>query len=122
MKAPGPLTAVILWTILVAVLLLAPGNAVSSRSLNLPDWSDKVVHALLFFGEAYFLLRWLTAEGQQRSRLVAAALACGLAVSTEAAQLWVPNRGADPADLAANVLGIFLVLVITWRREPLDSQ
>lgn len=105
-----PLVAVILWTLFVLFLLLTPGSAVPSHGfLDLPDWSDKIVHAFLFFGEAFFLIRW------QTNRWAAVGLASALALGTEIAQHWIPQRSADPWDLVANFSGIALAVILCRR-------
>ncbi len=91
---------------------LSPGRAVDA-GLKVPGL-DKAVHAALFFLESFFLLRALRG-GRPAGRiryLSATALAGGLAVLTEAAQIWVPNRIGSVRDLLADFLGI--LLCVAW--------
>jgi D-alanyl-D-alanine carboxypeptidase/D-alanyl-D-alanine-endopeptidase (penicillin-binding protein 4) len=114
----------VLWTALVAAVLLTSGSRVPSLEVPLwipplmLQWSDKVVHAVLFFGETFFLLRWLVLSERRRPRLTAALLAGGLALATETAQRWVPYRTADPEDLVANLAGVLLLLAFSRRLLP----
>jgi VanZ family protein len=81
--------------------------AVSARpSVAIPGfWSaDKVLH----FG-AYALLGFLVAHGADRSGLAprwAVAIGCLYGASDELHQAFVPGRSADPADWAADALGV----------------
>ena len=98
------------WTLLLLVGLLWPGDSLPGLDTgclpDLPEGSDKLVHAVLFAVETLLLRRWLGGAGRTHPLLGAVLLAAVLAASTEVLQTWVPRRRADPADLAANVLGI----------------
>ncbi len=102
--------AAVLWTVLLLVALLTPGDNISELddgfSLPLPDGADKVVHAGLFSFETFFLVRWLRSSRYERPLLTAILMATLLAVLTEVLQIWVPQRTGDPADLLADQLGI----------------
>lgn len=95
---------------------------VSSReSVGIPSfWSaDKVLH----FG-AYALLGFLLAHGAARSGLAprwAVALGWAYGASDELHQAFVPGRSADPADWAADALGVLAgtfayARLMAWRR------
>ncbi|HEX7243676.1 MAG TPA: VanZ family protein [Longimicrobiaceae bacterium] len=81
--------------------------AVSARpSVAIPGfWSaDKLLH----FG-AYALLGFLVAYAADRSGLAprwAVAIGCLYGASDEIHQAFVPGRSADPADWAADALGV----------------
>lgn len=112
-RAGGTRTVVVTWTFLVLAATLFPGDRMPDLGdegfLDLPVWADKVGHALLFAFENLFLLRWLRLEASSPRPLATAILvATGLAFGTEVAQLWVPQRTADAADLVADLLGIGL--------------
>lgn len=103
----------IAWAVLVAVTLLAPGDMSPSDSA----WArwlaahggDKVVHAALFLGQAFWLARlWPVEASALRAGGIAAALATLYGALLEAIQFVVPGRGFDPADLVANAVGAFL--------------
>ncbi len=111
----------LLWSLVVAVLLLAPGDdlAISERW----DWLDKPAHAALFAVQAALLASALGAE-RRRGRELAAALVSGLyAALLELAQLWVPGRGFDFWDLVADAAGIGAVcLLLGWRRASIPPS
>ncbi len=96
------------WTSLVLVLLLMPGSQLQNPSaglpFGLPPWSDKVVHALLFFFEAMALDRsWRRLRRFSQPLRSACMAAVGLGVGTELLQLLIPARGLEGGDLLVNV-------------------
>lgn len=101
----------ILWAAFVAAVLLAPGGLTPS-DLGWADWlaqhgGDKLVHLVLFFGQAFWLSR-VFERGSEGTRWNSAVLAAVYGGVLECAQLAVPGRGFEVADLAANTLGAFL--------------
>ena len=98
------------WTLLLLAGLLWPGQSTSELDPgflpDLPEGSDKLVHALLFAVETAFLWRWLDDTGRPSPLLGAVVLAVALGATTEFLQRWVPQRQTEAADLAANLAGI----------------
>lgn len=104
----------ILWSLLAAVLLLAPGD-------ELPDpgaweWLDKPVHAALFAIQFALLVRPLAGSRPVARHLAIAALGSGLyALVLETAQLWVPGRAWEWWDLGAALVGIAVAALLVGR-------
>ena len=94
-------------TACVCLFLLLPGDASPSPSLwALPDGIDKLFHAVLFFIETHYLLLSFRHLRLGLPPLAAAILAAGiLGALTEMAQLGIPRRSAEGADLLADVAG-----------------
>lgn len=108
-------------TIVTLLLTTLPGDTSlvlsSSRAIGGTDLTDAFGHVVLF---AVLTILWNRAIGvfmNSRAAFVVTILAVlALAVVTEAAQRYIPERGADIFDLAANVLGIILAIVyLQWR-------
>ena len=116
--------AVGIWTLLVAVLLVVPGDEVPYPGLA--DRFDKPAHALLFTVH-FVLLAGALAGGPRASRassVATAALGSGLyALLMEAVQLGVPGRGWDWWDLAADLagIGVAALLLARWRARLVRS-
>lgn len=94
----------VLWAAALFFLSALPGGTVAERVI----FNDKVAHAA-----AYSLLGAALAWGRHRSHgrpgdawlLLAGAL---YGLSDEFHQMHVPGRSADPADFAADVVGLLL--------------
>lgn len=105
-----------IWTLLVAVLLLTPGDQIPDPGVW--DWLDKPAHALLFAIHYGLVARALSGSRPAQRRLRAALLASGLfAALTEVAQLWVPGRGWEWWDLVADFVGIAIAALFIARRH-----
>ena len=105
----------LLWFLLVAVLLLLPGEDLPDQEML--SWADKPVHALLFAVQCALLARSLSPP-RARWRIAAAAIPTAvLAVVLEVAQLWIPGRTWEWMDLAAGLLGIALVPLLAARHR-----
>ncbi len=104
-----------LWSVLLAVLLLAPG----SRLPRAPSLAllDKVAHAALFAVETVLVARAATAAGAARPLLAAAAVAGVYALVLELAQNWVPGRVLEAGDVVAGLAGVALAAVVLAARE-----
>lgn len=104
------------WTLLVAALLLAPGDRLPDFASS--DWLDKPVHAGLFAVQTALLVRsWRRLLPAGLDLAAAAAMAAGLAGALELAQRWVPGRSPEPWDLVANLAGILLALLVNAHRR-----
>jgi VanZ family protein len=101
---------VVLWTVMILILTLLPGNAVP----DVPVFGiDKLVHVFIFG-----MLMYLTCYAIAKSRnqpvtrttglLIAAAYSIILSVGIEILQNYVPGRSFSYADIVANITGIVL--------------
>lgn len=107
MPARGLLLPALLWALLILVLCLLPGGA-------LPQWRwadlinvDKLVHALLFFGQTILLARMFLGHGSpQRWLLWAVIISVGYGIGVELMQgLEALGRRTDLNDMIANTVG-----------------
>ena len=104
------------WSLVLAVLLGAPGDKLPD--LGAWDWLDKPLHGLLFAIHCGLLVRSLAGFRSRDRDLATAALVSGLyAALLELVQLWVPGRSGDWWDLAADLAGIALVVVLLAHRR-----
>ncbi len=97
----------LLWALLILVLCLLPGD-------RLPEWGwfdlldlDKLVHALLFFGQTVLLASAFLGMGRPQQALGwAVGLAVAFGLGTELLQgLEALGRRTDPVDMLANSIG-----------------
>jgi VanZ family protein len=79
---------------------------------------EKVAHITEYAILGYFAARaaYFTGGRWLRAHFIATTIAFGLlyAISDEWHQYFVPGRSADPADAAADVIGVILGSVIFW--------
>lgn len=108
--------AALIWTLIVAALLLIPGDRVpDSGGWN---WLDKPAHAILFAVHSLLLAGALEVVGRPRRSLKAAALLSGLYASVlEVAQIFVEGRFWSWWDLVAGWLGIALAAGFLGRQR-----
>ena len=101
--------AALLWAIVIACLLLAPGSMLETDWLDLPFRVDWIVHAGLFFILALLVQR---AIGSRRSSFLTLTLLGGLAYAMllEILQIPVPRRSFELFDVLAGGLGIVAAL------------
>ena len=114
-----------LWYRLPAVAYAALLFWASSRSrLPLPDlglgFEDKVAHLLAYALLAFLVHRALSRPRKLTARVLSTAwlLSAGYALSDELHQRFVPGRQFDLWDLAFDVAGITLALVLLGRLRP----
>lgn len=119
--------AAILWAAFVAAALLAPGD-VSAPDLEWALWlaehgGDKLIHMMLFLGQAFWLSSALAGrEGRATPLWRAAALSALYGLALETAQLAVPGRGFEVADLVANTAGALLWPPCAWLSERIRGR
>ena len=112
-----PLLPGLIWTLLIAVLTLLPGNYIP-RTPTFLEWlsADKILHLILFGTYAYLMAEGL--KKQASSSLLARypvifSLIIGIvfAFFTEVMQKYViPGRNGNVYDFIADVLGALLGL------------
>src|SRR5690606_32293188 len=108
----------------ITLVLLTPGPVVDwlKELLSLPVTPpkdsefpmDKVVHCILFAGCTFV---WLMDWHPRFSYLQTALLMLAYAAFTEVAQMYVPARSAEWADLGADALGIAMAIWYFWRQK-----
>ncbi len=102
------LGAAIAWMIFIAFVCLARFDELPSVSLELVP-TDKIVH-----GALHFMLTFLLARSLRRMPLLGSfCISVAFGIAIEAAQaMFTSYRTADIADIAANIAGSILALVI----------
>lgn len=115
-----PLLPGLLWTLLIAVLTLIPGNYIP-RITSFLDWlgPDKIVHLILFGVYAYLMAKGFRKQVTYsilKENPLISSIIVGIvfAIFTEVMQRFViPGRNGNVYDFAADVLGTFLGIA-TW--------
>lgn len=110
-----PLLPGLLWTMLIALLTLIPGNYIP-RVTSFLDWisPDKLVHLFIFGVYAYLLIAGFRKQKAgliTREYAVLSSLLIGMvfAIFTEAMQKFViPGRNGNYFDFLADILGLLL--------------
>jgi len=126
-SSDGPCSRVV--TIAAMLPLIACTSLIfwlsSIPALTPPDlgvtWSDKVYHAIAFFGYGMStmlaLIAWRPSWSALQVRLVAIVWGTFFAMSDEWHQSMVINRSAGWDDVAADVVGLLLsTAALTWLR------
>ncbi len=98
--------------------------------LNAPnlgfDWQDKFYHAIEYAILAFFIRRALIYQpnlGVQRdAEWLTILIASVYAISDEIHQYFVPGRSADLSDVAADIIGSILVVLIYLVARQLRQQ
>lgn len=110
--------APVLWAILIEILTSWP-NPPSVGML--PAGSDKAVHVLLYAVFAFLVAR-AAQVGRPTSRVMAivALVLCAWGAVDEWHQIFIPGRGADVADWAADSIGVVAGLALrrAWAARP----
>lgn len=101
-------TPVLLWAAAILVLTSVP-----SPGVRTPSGADKLVH-LAVYGVLGVLLGRARAPGPASAAGVGA-LGVAFAAVDELHQRWIPGRTADPADWAADALGVAAGLLLHSR-------
>jgi len=110
-----PLLPGIIWTLLIALATLLPGNFIPKITTFI-DWlsPDKLVHLFLFGTYAYLLIEGLSRQSryaflQKHPVIIAIMLGIVFAFFTEAMQKFViPGRNGNIYDFLADTIGCFL--------------
>lgn len=115
--------AILITTLLIATISWAIYMANAGQQHALIDFvrdlphGDKVGHFLLFGLLALFLnlaLRFRCISVARISLPVASLLVCGVAVSEEISQIYLPTRSFDLMDIAADFAGITFFTLLGW--------
>ena len=96
-----PRRLAILWTAVIVIGCLIPGDGIPS--IRLLSY-DKLIHVLLFVG---FGALWTTASPLQIGAVLASGVALGIALEV-AQTLPLVNRSGDVLDAVADVVGLVL--------------
>lgn len=120
MNLRSPHLHAVLWTAVVGVLMLLPGDALPQIGRWLPQsfagLTDKIAHLVVFLVMVVLIHRSLRASGRfERPLLMAALLTLIYALLMESLQVLVPGREGSLADLVADVVGVLLPLPIISR-------
>ncbi|MEE4257529.1 MAG: VanZ family protein [Bacteroidales bacterium] len=115
-----PLLPGLIWTLLIAVLTLVPGNYIP-RITSFLDWlsPDKILHFILFGTYAYLLAKGFHKQGissllKQNPMIFSIIIGIVFAFFIEVMQMFViPGRDGNVYDFTADVLGTFLGIG-TW--------
>lgn len=111
------------WTLLLLAALLMPGGQPGDSRFDLPEGADKAGHFCLFLVETLLLGRSFLYSLPRRSPLLwAVAAGIVLALLTEIAQLWVPWRSYESADILADLAGVGLGAGILRFRRGTRSE
>lgn len=116
-----PLLPGVLWTILIGILMLTPGNYFPKVSPFL-DWlgPDKLIHLILFGTYTYLLTAGFSRQSKylilkQNPMLFSLLTGMIFAIFTEVMQMYIiPGRNGNVYDLVANALGCLLGISI-WK-------
>jgi membrane associated rhomboid family serine protease len=115
-----PLLPGLIWTLLIAVLTLVPGNYIP-RITSFLDWfsPDKIVHLVLFGTYAYLLLKGFKEQAlsqllRQNPVIFSIIIGIVFAFFIEVMQKFaIPGRNGNLYDFLADVLGT-LAGVAAW--------
>jgi len=116
-----PLLPGIIWTLLIALATLLPGNFIPKITTFI-DWlsPDKLVHLFLFGIYTFLLIEGFSRQSryaflQKHPVIIAIMLGIVFAFFTETMQKFViPGRNGNVYDFLADTLGCFLGY-ISWR-------
>lgn len=115
-----PLLPGIIWTLIIVVLTLIPGNYIP-RVGTFFDWlgPDKLVHLILFGIYAYLLLAGFSRHNNNvlHNNAVAISFAVGMvfAIFTELSQKFlITGRNGNQYDFMADMLG-WIMGYLSWR-------
>ena len=76
---------------------------------NLPQYSDKVVHTLIYIPLAFMMYLSLKKSGLKKSLFIAAIIFAGIyGITDEIHQYFVPGRYSSAGDVAADFFGAIL--------------
>lgn len=102
------------WLLLILLLTLTPGENMPQTSLweNLLSF-DKVAHFFIFGVLVFLMIIGLSKQYRYlflRNKAVQISLAVGIAygIIIEIIQQFIPGRGFEVADIAANTIGCFM--------------
>lgn len=111
------------WVVLIFGLSSIPG--LSTDEIELPRWSDKVVHLVEYSILALLLYRGF-GYGQRRPRwvtvVIAVATGCGLAALDELYQGTVPRRDSNVIDFAADTVGVMAGTLLAVYRQRKSGE
>ncbi len=107
----------LIWTIVIVILSVLPGETVRSTSF-LELWNvDKVGHLIVYMIHSYLLLYGFSKRNDRKMEteqvMIVILLSVGLGVLLEVIQhFWTHDRQFDLLDMFANVLGTTIGVVL----------
>jgi VanZ family protein len=111
----------LLWTVVIlfAIAVPIPPGSPVSQAMSIFDYSDKIVHAILFGVLAFLLAESLSVRNNRKKFVYSFSLlaACLYAVLAELIQTFVPTRTASVADFIAGAIGAVVALLIAYARS-----
>ena len=108
------------WTLLIFILLSLPGKMLPNEShFSLPQL-DKLVHIILFGSFVFLWSFYYSTKGKtfnlNRTFIRVTIIACLYGYAMELIQKYfIPNRDYDIKDIAADVVGAIVGLILVWR-------
>jgi len=104
------------WLLFISILFILPGSAIPRSHWFTQVYLDKWVHIFLF---AVLIFLWKSSFlfPRQTGILLLISLAYGILVEC-VQELWVPNRSFDVYDMAADLAGSILgILIWGWGKK-----
>jgi VanZ family protein len=118
----------LLWTLYLLILLCLPGNMLpDEKQFKIPQM-DKYVHIILFGCFVFFWGFYYGAKQKEERKLNKLFLTifitgCILGIALEFVQKYfIPNRDFDIYDIAADIVGAGLGLLVILKSKPLLKQ
>jgi VanZ family protein len=118
----------ILWTLYLLILLCLPGKMLpDEQNFKIPQM-DKYVHIILFGCFVFFWSFYYGALNPEDRKLNSKFLliffiGCALGIALEFVQKYfIPNRDFDIYDIAADIVGATLGLLVMLKSKPLLKQ
>jgi VanZ family protein len=104
------------WLVFISILFILPGSAIPHSSWFTLIYLDKWVHIFLF---AVLVFLWRSALLFPRHAITLVALSLSYGILVEFVQeYWVPNRSFDVYDMAADLAGSILgILIWGWGKK-----
>lgn len=119
---PIRIAAAVAWTALMVFLMLSPGQASIADDLSTAfgatELSDALGHLFIALVEALLVFGAMRPFASvPQAIVVSAVITMVLGALLEAAQLWIPSRGATVLDFAAHTLGVTAATAGLWVRR-----
>lgn len=114
MAKPFKISILVVWFVIINILFCLPGSALPSEDWLDKIWFDKWVH-IGIFSVLIYLCNWtFLPDKSQRLKIILGAVAYGILIEF-IQKNFIPNRGFDLGDWAADIIGIFIG-TLAWDR------